>query len=282
MEEALSGATFTELWHPADIMAAVLFYFIYLAVVGVWRYRFQDAAPVSVWRKLSFLFGVLLLYTTQGSPLSYISENYLFSAHMSQMAIDYLAAPPFILLGIPGWLLRPVFNAKLLKPLMPLLFNPIISLILFNGLFSFFHIPLIFNGLDQHPLLHVTYHIVLLASAFQMWIIIICPVPEWDRMSQLRKMLFIFLNSLLLTPACALVIFAGHTMYTEYMNYPAYFHWLTPVQDQQLGGIIMKILQEIVNGTAIGFCFFSWYNKERAKEKEEELLDLSHANFNQA
>ncbi len=39
------------------------------------------------------------------------------------------------------------------------------------------------------------------------------------------------------------------------------------VQDQQTGGIIMKIVQEIVYGTIIGYVFFRWARREREKDK---------------
>ena len=41
------------------------------------------------------------------------------------------------------------------------------------------------------------------------------------------------------------------------------------VQDQQTGGIIMKIVQEIVYGTIIGYVFFRWARREREKDKEQ-------------
>jgi putative membrane protein len=41
------------------------------------------------------------------------------------------------------------------------------------------------------------------------------------------------------------------------------------VEDQQTGGVIMKIIQEIVYGTVIGYVFFRWARREREKEKNE-------------
>ena len=39
--------------------------------------------------------------------------------------------------------------------------------------------------------------------------------------------------------------------------------------DQQTGGIIMKIVQEIVYGTIIGYVFFKWARREREKDREQ-------------
>jgi putative membrane protein len=50
---------------------------------------------------------------------------------------------------------------------------------------------------------------------------------------------------------------------------PEFLHWMPVVQDQQTGGIIMKIVQEIVYGTIIGYVFFKWARREREKDKEQ-------------
>jgi putative membrane protein len=42
--------------------------------------------------------------------------------------------------------------------------------------------------------------------------------------------------------------------------------------DQQLGGVLMKIIQEIVYGTVLFFVFMDWYRKEREKEKLETVV----------
>ena len=48
---------------------------------------------------------------------------------------------------------------------------------------------------------------------------------------------------------------------------PEFLHWMPVVQDRQTGGIIMKIVEEIVYGTIIGYVFFRWARREREKIK---------------
>jgi putative membrane protein len=61
---------------------------------------------------------------------------------------------------------------------------------------------------------------------------------------------------------------------------------MSVINDQQLGGVIMKIVQEIVYGIALAYTFFRWYRTERKQEEEEDLLHenyaRSQANPNQA
>ncbi|MDQ1911515.1 cytochrome c oxidase assembly protein [Paenibacillus sp. GD4] len=38
------------------------------------------------------------------------------------------------------------------------------------------------------------------------------------------------------------------------------------MNDQSFGGVIMKIVQEIVYGWALGYIFYRWYRRERKDE----------------
>jgi putative membrane protein len=131
------------------------------------------------------------------------------------------------------------------------------------------------------------------------------PVPEWNRLSDLRKMGYIFANGLLLTPACALIIFAGEPLYRVYtdpaiwasaMGYcvsgngeallalvdgPSAFTMLGPFEDQQSGGIIMKLVQEVMYGSILAYVFFQWFRKERdAEEDASPALPAGHSGNN--
>ncbi|MNI87803.1 Cytochrome c oxidase caa3 assembly factor [compost metagenome] len=55
-------------------------------------------------------------------------------------------------------------------------------------------------------------------------------------------------------------------MYDPYYDAPMLIHWLHGVDDQQMGGVVMKILQEIVYGSVLAYCFMKWYRKERREE----------------
>jgi len=128
------------------------------------------------------------------------------------------------------------------------------------------------------------YRAVFLISAFMLWFPVFCPLPEYNRMSELKRMAYIFLNGVLLTPACALIIFAKAPMYAMYAAVPESLLLLPMLDDQQLGGVIMKIVQEIVYGIALGYTFFRWYRRERKRDEEEDLGNdgylqaASHAN----
>jgi putative membrane protein len=273
MEGMHHPAGFAEIWSPSVIVAVVLLGVLYFLAIGPWRTFFRDAEPVGIGRKLSFLAALLLYYVAQGSPLNYYGHNFMFSLHMLQMAIVYLLVPPLVLLGLPPWMLKPFLHNRRIKPWLKPLTHPLFSVMLFNMLFSIYHLPLVLDTLFQVHWLHFVYHYLLLATAFHMWFPIFVPDPEYSRLSGLKKIGYIFADGVLLTPACALIIFANKPLYAHYSSVPEAYTFLDALNDQQLGGVIMKIAQEFIYGIFLAYIFFQWYHMERKREEEEERME---------
>lgn len=268
------GGAFSEfaaLWSPGLILVVIIAGWLYAMAVGRWRHQFDESSPVGLRQQFYFYTGLVLFYVAEGSPLYYYGHHYSFSAHMLQQSISYLIMPPLLLLGVPGWLLRPALRIKVLDVLMKWFASPLISLFLFNLVFSLYHIPIIMDYLMANPLMHDIYTAIFMLSAFQMWFPVFCPLPEYNRLNDLRRMAYIFVNGILLTPACALIIFAEEPIYASYKAISDQFLFMSVLNDQQLGGVVMKIIQEIVYGIALGYTFFRWYRKERKQEEEEDL-----------
>lgn len=125
-----------------------------------------------------------------------------------------------------------------------------------------------------------------------MWWTIIAPVPEWNRVSELQRVGLIFLDGLLLTPACALIIFAGSPVYETFTNPVAWatalslclpgtqtvspdlieqFMLLPLLEDQRLGGVVMKVVQEVLYGSFLVYVFIQWVRREKAEEKQKQM-----------
>ncbi|MEX2104924.1 MAG: cytochrome c oxidase assembly protein, partial [Bacilli bacterium] len=187
-------AGFFELWNPTWIVITCILIAGYLFIVEKSKGSFVEAEVVPFMQKFYFISGLIMLYVAQGTPLSYYGHHYLFSFHMMQMAIMFLIVPPLLLLGTPAWLLRPILGKPAIKKIFGFITNPLIAILLFNGLFSFYHLPSVFDAVMSHPLLHTSYHLILFASAMLMYWLIVCPVPEFNRLSPLLKLAYIFGN----------------------------------------------------------------------------------------
>lgn len=285
--------SFSALWSPIQLGLTVVVALLYLGLTGPWRTRFANSEPVSVGKKITFLIGLTVFYFAQGGPIDLLG-HLMFSAHMTSMALSYLLAPPLMLIGIPGWMIRPLTNVPAVRKLLYALTSPVVGVLSFNVLFSFYHMPNIHDYVMTHFAVHYAYYFVLLVTSLMMWWNVITPLPEMNRLTHLKKMGYIFLNGVLITPACALIIFAGEPLYASYtdpnvwaqaMGYcvpagsqlllenfkgPEFFSIFSPLEDQQLGGIIMKLVQELVYGSALAYIFFDWYIHERKNDDELE------------
>ncbi|MEB3102299.1 cytochrome c oxidase assembly factor CtaG [Ferviditalea candida] len=290
--------SFRVIWSPFFLSVVLIIALVYLLLVGPWRHRFEGSTKVSSGKKAWFLAGLLIYYMTQGGPMNLLG-HLIFSVHMLNMALVYLVVPLFILLGIPGWLLRPALRIQWAKSLLYSLTNPIITVLLFNALFSFYHWPSVLDFVMTHFIIHRLFDAIMLIAAFMMWWPIVTPLPETERLSDLQKMGYVFANGVLLTPACGLITFADHTLYSTFsdpnvwataMGYcvpdgtpaellsqfsggPKFFFILSALEDQQLGGVLMKLTQEAVYGTVLAYIFFKWYRKENPKRNEIDPID---------
>ncbi|WP_261302761.1 cytochrome c oxidase assembly protein [Paenibacillus andongensis] len=272
---------FFDLWNPVILLVVVVVGYVYSRFVAKGNGNFADAEPVSDKQKLCFYTGLALFYIGQGSPINYIGHHYLFSAHMLQQTILYLIVPIFIWLGTPAWVLRFFMQNRVFRGTFSFFTRPLIALFLFNMLFSIYHMPFIMDGLMKNDVLLVSYHTVLLFTAFMMWFPVFCPLPELNRLNDLKKLAYIFGNGMLLTPACALIIFADSIIYEMYSNVTVPFAHLSPLDDQQLGGVLMKIIQEVVYGATLAYIFFRWYRRERKEDDDIELIETQENLNNQ-
>jgi putative membrane protein len=290
---SLSMFGFVALWSPYFLAFLLLITCLYFMIVGPWRTRFTKEGPPTRKQKAYFLAGIMLLYISFGSPVDLLG-HLIFSAHMIQMAILSFMAPPLLILGIPNWLFERLFEIRPLKAAVTFLTKPLVAVVLFNSLFSFYHVPFIFDLANSNALYHAVITTMIFVAAWMMWWPLLNKMPGWQSLSGLKKIGYIFADGALLTPACALIIFAGKPLYATYydpqmwmkslalcvpagtlasldLTGPEMFFSVPLLYDQQLGGILMKIIQEIIYGIMLFFAFREWYRKEQEKEKLETV-----------
>ncbi len=260
-----------------DFQLNIIFLLIaiaYLFLTGPLRRHFKNAKPVKDWKKVIFLTGLMLYYFSFGSPLDLLAHE-MFSMHMLQMSFLYFAVPPLLLLGLPAYLFRLILRIKPVKMILIFFTRPIFTLFFFNGTMSFYHVPIVFDAIMSSETLHIVSHAILMFAALCMWWPIVAPVPELDQRKPLFKLALIFGNGVLLTPACAMITFTNELLFNTYAEMSQLVPLLSPIHDQQLGGVIMKIMQEIVYITAISTVLVRWIRSERAKD-EKDLLELKY------
>ncbi|NHN28228.1 cytochrome c oxidase assembly protein [Paenibacillus agricola] len=261
-------ASFSDLWSPGVFVIAILIAVLYFYKLRKYESQVNNTGSIPMRQKTCFIAGLGVFYLAQGSPLNFLSHHYLFSAHMMQQSLILFVMPPLILFGLPAGLIKGMLDVPWMKKILPIALHPILAVVVFNSLLSFYHFPFIYDWLmsDRAMVFGTLYHFILILSAFQMWWVIICPLPELDRLSELLKSTYIVINGLLLYPACALIIFANDLIYKTYAHAPQITELLNSMEDQQLGGVIMKIMQEGVFAVLLAILFKRWYRRENVEE----------------
>ncbi|TDL35157.1 cytochrome c oxidase assembly factor CtaG [Jeotgalibacillus sp. S-D1] len=286
---------FRALWSPYFLLAIVVLTALFFLLATKWKHRFKDNESLTRKQIVLFSTAMILIYIVKGSPLDLLA-HILFSVHMIQMAVFYLVIPPLLIVAVPNYMWKSLINHRFVRPLFKFFTKPIIALILFNGMFSFYHIPLIFDAIKTDEVLHAGFTSVLLMLAFFMWWPLVNRVEDEYRLSGVKKIGYIFADGILLTPACALIIFSDTPMYDTFYNGgawlqamalcvpagtlqgltgitgPELFNNMPPLEDQQLGGVVMKIIQEIVYGIVLAQVFFEWYRRDK---EEGDALNAS-------
>lgn len=280
---------FRALWSPYFLLFLIGLGLIYYLVTGPYRDRFGGDNRPTVSQQFSFYVSLVLIYITKGSPVDLLSHMMLLT-HMIQMAVYVIFVPILIIKGLPSWIWKKVYEVKIIGNMIQFLTKPIISMLFFNSLFSIYHIPIVFNFSKSTPVAHTLIHFVLFFAAFIMWLPLLNPVKKYDRLKPLLKIGYIFANSVLITPACALIIFASSPLYAAYtsegawltalslcvptdvlngisstLSGPEMFSPLSTILDQQFGGVIMKVIQEIVYGGVLVSILLNWFKSEETK-----------------
>jgi putative membrane protein len=282
---------FKALWSPYFLLILIAVTAIYFLIATKYRKRFIGSEALSKKQGSLFILSIVLLYAIKGSPFD-LMAHLMFYVHMIQMAVLVLVIPPLFILGIPDWMWRKLFSLKGIGSLLTLFTKPLLALILFNGFFSFYHVPIIFDHIMPNIWLHAGYSILLFIVAVFMWWPLINQLPEQQTLSGIKKVGYIFADGILLTPACALIIFAPTPIYATYsdpnlwgqmmslcvgtstfaslnLSGPQLFSSMSLLNDQQLGGVLMKIIQEIIYGVILAHVFFEWYDKDKADSEQE-------------
>ena len=238
----------------------------YLYGIGPLRERYRLAEYAESWQIATFCAGIVVIFFALASPLHILSERFLFSMHMSQHVLLTLIAPPLLVLGTPDWLIRPLLRPNWSFRAARVLTHPVTAFAAFNVVFSIWHIPALYNSSLTSEAVHAVEHIMMVATAILMWWPLTSNLPELPRLDYPFQMGYIFILSIAQIIVFAIITFAEEPIYEFYVQAPRIWS-LSPLLDQQLGGIIMKVGSGIYFVILLIVIFFKWYNQEEAVRK---------------
>jgi cytochrome c oxidase assembly factor CtaG len=258
---------FAYLPDPSVVAGVVGLQVLYWLCVDRYRDRFPGSTPVSPWRRFAFTLGLGFLLLALATPLDVVADQYLFSVHMLQHLLITLATAPLLIVGTPGWLLRATLEATHLTRAARWALKPLIAYGLFNLIFSAAHIPAFYELTLHNDLLHAVEHLVFLVTAIIMFMPVLSPLPDvLPRYHGLVQVLYLFLQTLPAALVGALLALASAPYYPTYVLAPR-VTILSPLEDQQLGGLLMWVGTGFYFLIATGIVFFAWASREEAANR---------------
>lgn len=250
-------------WHtePFLLLGILVPLWLYFLAIGPGRSYFTSE-PFPLGKAFIFTLGVSLIYLTVGSPLDQIAEQYLFSMHMVQHMLLIYAIPFLLFWGTPTWLIDRILEKfpSLLRYIAPFL-NPAIGGFLFTFSYTIWHIPVLYDAAINDKVIHILEHLnMFVTGAMMLWSIaspseLLKPSPHGV------KMLYIFVLMIGQLPVFAFLSFSDEVLYVSYEFAPRIWG-LSAVQDQILGGVVMKLSNMVVSVSVLTVSFYQWYQKE--------------------
>ena len=243
-----------DLWRAWSFDTAVIVLLALSAALYVRGVRalWRSAGPghgVRRWEAAAFAGGWIMLLLALVSPLHQLG-GVLFSAHMAQHELLMAAAAPLLILGRPlvpfVWALpmtwrRTVGDWAATAPVRgtwELLTLPLVAWTLHGVAIWLWHAPALFEATLRSDWVHTLQHMSFLGTGLLFWWALLR--GRAGRIGSPAAVLYLFTTSVHTTVLGALLTFSSRAWYPLYA--PATAAWgLTPLEDQQLAGLIMWV-----------------------------------------
>jgi putative membrane protein len=254
--------------YPSFMLGWLLLIAAYFAFIGPLRHRFPGSRPATSRQVTSFSFAVAAMFLVLQGPLHELSDFFLFSAHMVQHLVLILMMPPFLLAGIPDWMLRPALRLRGVKALARGLTLPLVSFALNNVIFLAWHFPGPYDLMMRNHTVHIGMHLMIMVTGTIMWWPVMSPLPELPRIAAPLQMVYLFLAGIPMMISAALITFSSTALYSWYVEAPRIFP-ISALDDQRMGGVIMWVPGALVLWAGIAYVYFRWTTRERMLDEAE-------------
>ena len=197
---------------------------------------------------LAFVIACASVVVTLAAPFDEIADA-SFAAHMVQHeTLMIVAAPLFVVahpLAVWLWALPSSWRASLanstavrmLAALWRTWTRPVVATCVQIAALWVWHVPRLFDAALREPSLHIAQHASFFVAALAFWTAIAAPHRRRDDLAQA---ILLFVTMLATGALGALLTFAQTPWYAPYADSTLSRSW-TPLEEQQLGGLIMWI-----------------------------------------
>jgi putative membrane protein len=226
---------------------------------------------------LAFAGAMLALLGALVTPVDGLGEDYLFSAHMFQHVLLGDIAPLLLLLSLSRVILRPVTRRLMrVERALGRLASPWTAIALWLGTMYLWHIPALYDAAVEHPLLHALEHLSFFAAGIALWWPLIQPVPMRRRLTGLQPLGYIGAAKAGLAALGIYLAWSTTALYPYYEQTPRIWN-LSPVEDQNVGGVIMMVEQSLTLVIVMVALFIAMLARSEEEQRRRERLEDARA-----
>lgn len=213
---------------------------------------------------LCLALGCLLLAVA--TPLEALGSGYLLSAHMLQHLLLAQVVPPLLLLGLPPDAVERALRRRTPAALERAARTPALAWVVGMAALWLWHVPLLYELSAQQPVLRSIQHVTVLLAGLVFWWPIAAPAAQ-SRLEALPATLYLAAACFASSVLGIVLTFAPAVVYPTYLS-PAdplgiralcTRYGLTPLVDQQLGGLLMWAPCCLLYLSAVAFVLVRWY-----------------------
>jgi putative membrane protein len=260
---------------------AVLAPLVLLAGIYVWRFREarreaggRGAGPLQA---LAFAGALLALLVALVSPLDGLGENYLFSAHMVQHLLLGDIAPLLLLVSLSRVIMRPATRrlVRVERALGPLA-SPLTALLLWLFVMYLWHVPALYDAAVENPFVHLVEHVSFFAAGIALWWPLIQPVPMRHRLTGMQPLGYVAGAKAGLAALGLYLAWSTTALYPYYEHTPRIWG-LSPVEDQNIGGVLMMAEQSLTLVLVMVVLFVGMLARSEEEQRRRERLEEAEA-----
>jgi putative membrane protein len=240
-------------WNPEALLLVPLLTAAYFLALR--RY------PAPAWRVACFVSAMVILLAVTITPLETIAMNYLLVIHLLQNVVLAEWAPLLVVLGLP-----PVLAAEFARPgFVRALVHPAVALPLWLANYMLWHLPWLYDTAleNPHSLLHLEHALYFLTGVAMWWSVI---QDEPHRLGFGVRAGVVFAAFVLGSPIGLVIALVPDAIYDFYVDAPERLWGLTPLEDQQLAGILMSVEQAAIFFAVFAVLFLRFLAEEERRE----------------
>jgi len=240
-------------WEPSAVVIIAMGATAFLYIAGCARY------PVCFWQKIYFWLGLASLYIALQTQFDYYSEHAFFM-HRLQHAVLHHLGPFLIALSNPGaalaaglpmrWRQKGTAFLTLasIQYAISFLVDPIVAVLLFSGLILLWLVPHIHLVAMLDWRLYRVMNWSMALNGLVFWSLVLSPSARHSAGCRIMMMLAIIPPQIAIG---ALLFLSPHDLYPVYSLCGRIFAGLSPLADQQTGGLILWICGAMTSAIGI-------------------------------